>query len=143
VSAVATVATPAFVLRAGKPEDRAYVARSWTQADMWRPESRLLGRAVHARGHSRLVDHILSKPDTRVLVAADPGDTDAILGWSCTGPGVVYYVSVRRELRRVGIGRALLSLLPPGAPVVYTHRPTIHGLRPPKDWTYDPYRNWL
>jgi len=93
------------------------------------------------RGHKKLVRDILARPDTALLVACHPDDPDTILGWACTGPDVVFYVFVKRDVRRVGVASSLLApYVESPREVVYTHRGNIE---PPPHFIYDHHRNYF
>lgn len=128
-----------WVLRSGGKGDHAYVTKTWVGADGWHASARMLGLA-HRVGHSRMVVKLLARNDTTLTVAAIPGESEAIMGWSCTGPQVCYYVYVRHELRRLGIGKDLLAHLGSAA-IAFTHQPIVKGLPIPESWRYDPYAN--
>lgn len=56
----------------------------------------------------------------RSLVAAWADDANEIGGWVAWGPRGVHYVYVRRKMRRMGLGRALLeAALESGCPRAY------------------------
>lgn len=139
MNASATASVPLWILRAGKPDDQAYVTKTWVGADAWHAAARTLG-LTHRIWHTRLVKKLLERQDTTLTVAAHHEDEDAILGWSATRPGKLLYVYVRRELRRLGMGNALIAHLGDG-PITFTHQPVVKGLPIKDSWTYNPYVN--
>ena len=141
MTATATSApTQLWVLRPGKEEDIPYVTKTWVGADCWLATSRTLG-LTHRIFHTRMVGRILKHPKTTLLVAAHTKDPDAILGWSCTAPERLFYVYTRKELRRLGMGRALIAHLGQGA-ITYTHQPVVKGIPIPESWVFNPYANY-
>lgn len=132
---------PLFVLRAGHAGDHPFVVDSWVKSYqsyvMMRecPHCGGAGRIYRGqrflRGHKRLVREILAR-GAALLVACMPDDPETILGWACTEDGVVHYVFTKRDVRRVGIAKALLA--PFGAGTVYTHRGNVDA---PAGFIYD------
>ena len=136
-----------------------------TQRPLSLDEQKALQRFQDA--HVSMTESILMRPTTRIVIA-HPGDSeDTIAGWLCCrpamriihkGPGqytgpivvpapIVYYVFVRDEVRRFGLGRMLLGDLLTRNDVLHTSKPgderTAHGWRPsrlpiPRSWTYEP-----
>lgn len=113
---------PWYALRAAIPADQSYVAASWTRSML----------ALHASDReptmktwdqiSRLIDAVLERPETRVVIACAAHDLAAIVGWCCyalgLGAPVVHYLYVRttaptpqgpQPARGIGIAAALLA----------------------------------
>lgn len=144
------VTDPLFRLRAGHAGDHPLVVDSWVKSYQGYALARDCehcggaGRIYRGnrflRGHKRLVREILARPGAALLVACRPDDPDTILGWACTGPGKVFYVFVKKDVRRVGIAKALLApyLDARNGGVIYTHR---CNLEAPAHWTYDHHAN--
>lgn len=133
-------AAPIWALRLGKPEDIPYVTKTWVGADGWHAAARTLG-LTHRIWHTRMVKRILGRQDSTLTVAAHTSDEDAILGWSCTGPKRLYYVYARKELRGLGMAKALIAHLDYEGPITFTHQPVVKGIPIPDRWTYNPYAN--
>lgn len=75
-------------------------------------------------------------PLVQVAVRAPAPHT--VHAWACGSPGVLHYVYVARELRRHGIGRALVEAVS-GTSGVCSHLMP-HGVAGPfKGFTYDPF----
>lgn len=116
--------------------DVPFVLNSWLQSFARAPFARLVPVDAYWRGHHELVLSVLGRSETRV--ACSPTDTDAIMGWSVTAPGVVHYVYVKFPYRRLGIARRLLAHVPEAAR--YTHAtPVLASLPVPRGWQWDPY----
>ena len=140
--------TPLFLLRAGHAGDHPFVVDSWVKSYQSYALSRDCEHCNNAgriyrgnrflRGHKRLIRDILARSGTALLVACHPDDPEPILGWACSENGVLHYVFVKKDVRRVGVASALLA--PFGAGTVYTHR---CNLTPPVDWVYDHHRAYF
>lgn len=92
--------------------------------------------------HHLLIDTLLDRTDTHVRIAALEDNLDVVLGFAVVrhNPGmVVDYVYVNRDMRRQGIGGALLPDKNEG---VFTHV-TKTGLaivgKKLTNWKYNPY----
>lgn len=97
---VATVTiAPPYVVRAARASDLAFVRGGWVESLMMRVRARLEAEV------KRLVR------TSNVRVACDRDDPDTLLGFAvidAQNPALLHYVYVRKELRREGIGRALV-----------------------------------
>lgn len=129
------------VLREARDTDRRFIAHSWLRSLKGSAIAKLgkdSGRFF--RGYGLTVDALLDR--SRVLVACQPDDEDAIVGWAAVEPGgipTVHYVYVKHPFRRYGVAKALLSPLK-GESVAYTHEtPALRRLPIPTGWVYDPY----
>lgn len=124
-------APPAFepVIRPWRPDrnERALVAHSWTQSYRDSPEMRnRFGRwEDYKPWFIPVIDSILDRRDTTVLVAADPADI--AVGWLAFArwPGIdtVHWLWVQMQHRRRGIASALLAQLQNR--IAYTHKGAI------------------
>src|SRR5690242_19490448 len=110
------------IIRPAKESDQGYVASTWIHNQEERADD---------------VDRVLDRKTTRVLIAHPPSNVDRIEGWLCferiegwSGfswqPRALRYflhmAYVRAELRRGGIGKALVRAMGagPNAPIVLT-----------------------
>ncbi len=84
------------------------------------------GRIRSCRGSRALVDHIAEHPAVRIAIAADPVDSDRILGWlAYTDSGaarVVHGAYTRDRIRNRGVMRQLAQSvgLADNRPLLYT-----------------------
>jgi GNAT superfamily N-acetyltransferase len=88
--------------------------------------------------HHLLIDDLLARPTTQVRIASAEDDKDVALGFSVARPGaIVDYVYVNRDLRRNGIGKALV----PYDVATYTHltKTALLILKKKPIWGYNPY----
>jgi ribosomal protein S18 acetylase RimI-like enzyme len=142
---VTDLTDPMFLLREGRPTDHPLVLDSWLGGDKYSPAGRDFG-PLYMREHKATARAVIARAQLRV--AHVPDDEDAIMGWAVVLPEptdrrVVYYVYTKRDARRLGIAKALLTDFLDGGPVTFTHRPVVHGTLPiPPGWIYDPARNY-
>lgn len=67
---------------------------------------KLIDQDAYYDSYKKYIEHLLSRPTATVKLAML--DDDTVLGWSLTQGKIVHYVWVKKESRRLGIGRALL-----------------------------------
>lgn len=132
--------TPLFLIRAYEPGDLRFVVGGWHASNRYAPASQGVKHAIYEEDRWRIEDTI-GRSD--VLVATTAEDTNALFGFACyqTGPDRprIHYVYVKRDARRLGIARALLSHLA-HEPAWFTHLPVIRSKLPiPPQWDYRPW----
>lgn len=146
MTAPALAALSAFGLRAGRPRDEALVYASWIASDRF-SRAGYANRRVYEDEQRRTIRELLARDGTTLLIAHDPEDDDAIIGWALVEPNVsppvVHYVYVKKAIRGTGVARALLVRYGlPSVPCHFTHQPVIHQKekRLPKGWVYNQAR---
>lgn len=101
-----------FVIRAGRSADAKLIVDSWTQSHCKRaarPQERREGYEVAQR---EAIASLLE--DSRVAVAVDPANSDAVYGYAVAEPGaeaLLHWVWVRNAFRKAGIASALVKHL--------------------------------
>lgn len=99
-------------IRSGRPGDAPFVIKSWLRSfnEHLRPEDRRCG---YWDAHKEVIADLLTAG--ALLVAHDAADDNAILGFACGEPRldmlVLHYVYTKREHRRKGVARALVTEL--------------------------------
>ena len=109
---------PLFVLREGVGADHAHVYASWLHAiegtvfdAAFRGAVRYVPRAV--------INGLLGRRTTALVVACAPTDPNTILGWALVeAPSTLHFVHVKPFLRRRGVAKALIAGL--REPLTYT-----------------------
>lgn len=131
---------PEVVLREARDSDKAFLISSWLRSFAASKLALLADSDAYFQGYRPLVEAALSR--SRVLVACQKADPDAIVGWVAVEPGDVprlHYVYVKHPFRRFGIAKRLVAPLL-GAAVTYTHEtPVLRRLTVPKGWRYNPF----
>jgi hypothetical protein len=120
-----------LAIRQPRPEDQGYITSTW-MTSLARFAARTSGGRKPPRSDmqraGRLVDRILDRSETKVLVAVDPHNTSVIHGWICWVPvpraPVLHYIYVRKEEREKRIGSVLMidAEIDPRRPFVWTMR---------------------
>lgn len=136
-----------IVIRHALPEDAAYILATWLRFYKGNsPFTKRIRHKVYYRWHPRIIEAVLSRPATKAFIAHPTGESEVIFGylvteWRGERP-LVHFVFVKEELRRMGIGRALLEASRVDlSQAIFTHwtydvdqiLPKFPGL------TYDPY----
>lgn len=133
-------------IRAAFLEDVPFIFATWLRS--YRHASsfaRKISNEVYYSRHHLVIDLILKREGSRVLVAHPKGEPDVILGYLVSevqpdGADVIQYIYVKKSFRQMGIGAALWKELK-DKKLIFTHY-TVDT-----DWlikkfnlTYDPYR---
>jgi hypothetical protein len=117
---VAVVSPPLLPLaiRSPRADDRSAILDAWQKSYLGLARSRPRGfgplsqmdAGDYYRGQEQVIDGILRGPETRVLVAHDPGDVEFILGWVCAEPPrVLHFVYTSANYRRERVASRLMS----------------------------------
>lgn len=118
---------PEVQIREPKPGDRGFLFASWLNC--YKNESRFaraISRDTFFEFHHQVIERILARPTTQVLIAHYKNEPDLILGFlvwesSATAP-VVHFVFVKKGFRETGIAASLFThtKIDPNA-ITYTH----------------------
>lgn len=131
-----------FTLRQANPSDESFIYNSWLKSYKNSDFARSIPARTYYAMHHLVIERILSRPSTQVLVACDPTAPDVLYGYvvmeSVGDLSVVHYCYVKQAFRRLGIASALLASAPtPDAS--YSHRTKdVHYLVSPSH-TFNPY----
>lgn len=124
--------------------DAPFVLDSWlTSFRDNNPEAKLVPSPVYRSMQRFCIDRILSKPDTRVLVACNPGAQWQILGWAAVGEsagqGVLHYLYIKQDYRGFDLTSFLAEPLR-GRCRWYSHRtPKLERVARSLGLTFNPY----
>lgn len=112
-------------LRGPLAEDHNFLRSSWLRS--YRALYTIVPNESFFRVHGQIVEGLLRRPATRVVVACAKDDEAQIIGYAVAAPSerVVHWGYVKSSFRQMGIGRACvesaLDGLAPGATIVVTH----------------------
>lgn len=130
-------------IRQARPGDMGLVYTTWLDTYQESAFARFIKQTIYRDRQRKLIDSILSRPTTHVLVATAPEDDDIVLAYLVVEhPDVAHYAFTKREFRRLGIARHLLATLP--SRFRFSHRtafgePFLKRLTPKFSAEYDPY----
>lgn len=109
------------------PEEYALVFDSWARSYRRSPWAGTVPNHLWDAVSREGAKGILDRPGTRVIVAL-PDATRRVMGYSVSDPaaGILYWLYVKDDYRRLGVGRALLretvATFNPNVQWRYTHR---------------------
>lgn len=130
---------PMFAIRGYLPGDYNFVVAGWHASNRYAPPSQGISHNVYEEDRARIAA-LIERSD--VMVATTPDNGDALFGFACYQTGgtvLIHYVYVKRDARRLGIARALLSHLSQER-ATYSHLPVIRSKLPiPSGWDYRPW----
>ena len=119
-----------FTMRAAMRDDVNFILNSWLKSYFrsrsWFCAAKLSERQYYD-GHHRIIDAILRRESSAVIVLHEPSDISQIFGWVCFERdthrlSVVHYIYVKSCFRGFGFGRHLFGVATEGAArVVATH----------------------
>lgn len=134
----------AIVVREYRHEaDQAFVYSTWLRNYKYSSYfAKRIKPAIFFAGQHKVIDHLLAKPSTKVVVACDRNDADTIMGYLAFEPGVVHFVFVKDAYRKLGVATALFASQRIDVnQAKFTHWcfPVDELIRKFPDMTYDPY----
>jgi len=131
-----------FVIRPAMGDDVSFIYATWL--DSYRNDSNIglsVKKSVFFDNYRLVLDHILSKNTTKVLVAVKNDDPSVIFGYMVGEPdqSILHYVFVKGAFHGFGIATALFNEMFDGSgAVVITHRTkTAQDLC--EEFTYNPF----
>lgn len=122
-----------------------YVKSTWLKHYKEHSEfARPIRYSVYYPAHSKIVDRILSKPQTLCVIATHIDEPEVILGFLVferLNPIVVHYAYVVSRARGLGVAKAMMKETQIGEAFTFTHRTTDAKTIQAKyaNLTYDPY----
>ena len=130
-----------FTTREAQPADRPYIASTWRNSfvlhgvlidDMRRP--------LAYDGARVMIENLISRPTTSVLIACLPDAPTVLVGWAAVeAETTIHYIYVRAEFRHHGVATALLAAFPGISHYSTRTKPTLRAARQ-SGWVYDPFR---
>lgn len=134
-------------VRTMRPTDLPFVYNSWLKSYKTRSQfARRITDEVFYRWHKLVVERILGRAGTQVLVATPKDDADTILGYLVVENQevpVAHFAYVKTSFRRLGIARALLDragLDPAYSEFTHWTRDMDWVTEKLKTFKYNPYR---
>lgn len=99
-----------LLIRPAEPQDKNFIFKSWLE--VYKSESRF-GRDISSHVfypfHQRVIERIVSRPQTQILVASPKDDPFLICGFLVFEGNVIHYAYTRKAFRRMGVARALVE----------------------------------
>lgn len=127
-------------------QDKAFIYSTWLKN--YKHSSYFAKRirpVTYFKGHHIVIDHLLKKPSTNVIIACPKGDQETILGYlayEILEKPVVHFTFIKDAFRKMGIARALFeaAAIDPNK-ICFTHwtHPVDELIQKYPDMIYDPY----
>lgn len=101
-------------MREKKASDTSFIYSTWLKSYRNSPFAGQMSNDTFYDNHKLLVEKILSKPTTKVLVLCEDGDEDHLYGYCVVevignSVEVVHYCYVKYTYRKMGFAKALLT----------------------------------
>ena len=101
----------AFDIRPFDADDTAFLFKSWLDSYRYSDFAKPLDSRTYYDGHHAVIERILDRPDTRIVVACLPDTPYVDLGFAVAEADTLHFVYVKRNARQFGVGSALLTAL--------------------------------
>ena len=98
-----------WIIRHANPDDIPFIYATWLNS--YRTDSDIgksVKKSIYFKEYVKVLDSILAKDDTTVLVAVLPRNTAIILGYLVFQPSVIHYAFVKESFRKNNIAKSLL-----------------------------------
>ena len=125
-----------LLVRDALPGEENFVYNSWLHSYRSSSFARPIDSKTYYAFHHAVIERLLSRTTTSILIAAHAMTPDVILGYlivetpatmplGCATMPIAHFVYVKQPFRRLGIGKALLEHLKPKLgpfSALYTHK---------------------
>lgn len=99
---------PPFSIRLVQSSDIAFIYSTWLNATKYDSDiGKNIRKSVFFEHYRLVIDHILSKETTNVLVACKPDEPSVIFGYLVSEPETIHFCFVKESFRNLGIARSL------------------------------------
>lgn len=126
-----------FKVREGGANDLPFVIDSWSQSYYGAKAVAGMQKDDYFPAMHSKVKDILARPGVVLVVACASEDDDTILGWAAFEDRCLHYVVVKKDVRGVGIAKALV----PDSITMYSYK-SARIEKIPNGWKYRPDMVW-
>lgn len=137
-------------LRSVREEDVPFIFSSWLRSYHQTRNAKTIDNRSYYAGQHRIIEAILDRPGTEIMVATDKEDETQILGYVVFEHRLefvmIHWLYVKLPFRNFGIGKQLLAQVPrlKGRKTVVTHLPKLEKkVHMDSSLEYNPYLAWL
>jgi hypothetical protein len=130
-----------------EPPDQNFVYASWLNNFKESPFAKRITHAVYFENQKRVIEKILERPGSSVIIACDIEDPWSIFGYlvyeRTDDAPVIHYAFVKAIFQKMGIMNTMLKAARVDlGSAVFTHWTSVSGdfLKKHPGLTYDPYR---
>lgn len=108
-------------IRTATPDDLNLIRKSWMRSYRKAAAMDWVAPDIYDKRMAERIEQILSRPETRTLLASPPGDTITAFGFAVAAPTHLHYVWTKDGWRMQGIAKRLVQhAFPSGVPFL-TH----------------------
>lgn len=133
-------------LREGYLEDLNFIYATWLRS--YRHASsfaRKISNEIFYKRHHMVIDLLIKREGSRVVVAHPTGEPNVILGYMVSeiqpdGEAVVHYTYLKKSFRQMGIARTLWATLDPKFKTITHYTVDADWIVKKFNLIYDPYR---
>jgi ribosomal protein S18 acetylase RimI-like enzyme len=103
-----------FILDAPTSDELKFVLDSWSSSFRASKYAGCVPNNIWEETHRRSMTQLMTRSNCRTVVALTPtsdGSRGRIAGYSVSEPGVLHWLYVKKDYRRLGVGRLLLDTL--------------------------------
>jgi len=138
-----------WTLRAPDSEDLNFIRNSWLKSYRDNPAVSTVPNTTYYRRFHAIIDNLIADPNTRCIVACDPGMPGQIFGYAVgelDGADLdIHWIYTKHTFRNFGLMRAMEAELKklPHTKVCYSTRTKITDkLNSSRQYEYDPFLLW-
>lgn len=92
-----------------KPEDKNFIMSTWLKGLRYGNDwFEAIDSKIYFEFYNKVLEVILSRPDTVVRVSCLIEDPEVILGYSVYSPTLIHWVFVKRAWRSIGLAKSLV-----------------------------------
>jgi GNAT superfamily N-acetyltransferase len=127
-----------IALRPGTLEDQSFIFATWLQGLRHSNDTyKLMEADAFFRQYHKVIERILTAPETTVLVACLKEAPDVIVGYSVSSGDTLHWTHVKKAWRGIGIAKSLLPA--PFKVVTHVNRLGVGYLRSHPNLEFNPF----
>lgn len=97
-------------VRGVDPGDKSFIMATWLKGLRYGCEIfKEIPSDIYFKNYHRILESILTNPETEIRVACLKDDRDVILGYSVSKDNALHFIFVKSEWRQIGIAKSLVS----------------------------------
>lgn len=127
------------LIRPLSTNDEAFVYKTFLEGLRYgNQEFKKMDQLEFYKNYRKVIERLLSRPETKVTISCLKEDPDVILGYSITRPSIIDWIFVKKAWRGLGIAKDLVAHI---EPTIVTHlTPPGDAIRTKYNLTYDPFK---
>ena len=102
-----------IVYRQMTPKDSPFVYSTWLRSYRQMPFAQNMSNDTFFHHHKQIIEKILSKPNTKVVMVCEDADPDHLYGYSVVeqygDATIIHYVYIKHAYRKLGLAKNLIT----------------------------------